>query len=273
MAVNWVDRVPTRANRVRIIPEDGSAPYYAVMERADEPSVVGTPVNAANLNAMQNAAGLTANKTIYVATTGSNTTGDGSQSAPYSSISKAMSTIPKNLNGFTATINIASGSYNENVNISGYSGGRVLLTGDGGGVTLNSLTVSTYTYCLVNNMALTLTPNQNIGIKSELGALLIIQSPISINGTPTSGVSVRSAFFHCRESIEINNASVDAIVVYDIGHGFFGIVSGAGNRTGLSASYGGILSYQESSISAETLLHTGYGGRIFGYTQTETPRY
>lgn len=53
MAIEFVDRVSTRPNRVKITPEDGSAAFYATMERADEPTVYGTPLNAENLNAMQ----------------------------------------------------------------------------------------------------------------------------------------------------------------------------------------------------------------------------
>lgn len=43
------DRVPANAGRVLITPEDGSAPFYAVLTRADNPTVPGTPLNKANL--------------------------------------------------------------------------------------------------------------------------------------------------------------------------------------------------------------------------------
>ena len=38
------DRIPTKPNRIRIVPENGD-PFYAVWERADEPIEEGTPVN------------------------------------------------------------------------------------------------------------------------------------------------------------------------------------------------------------------------------------
>lgn len=38
------DRIPTKPNRIRIVPENG-APFYATWERADEPIEEGTPVN------------------------------------------------------------------------------------------------------------------------------------------------------------------------------------------------------------------------------------
>ena len=43
------DRVPTKPGRVLVTPENGAAPYYAVMTRADEPTQEGTPLNKATL--------------------------------------------------------------------------------------------------------------------------------------------------------------------------------------------------------------------------------
>lgn len=45
----FIDRKPTRPNRYKITPEGGT-PYYVTLERADEPTVEGTPINAASLN-------------------------------------------------------------------------------------------------------------------------------------------------------------------------------------------------------------------------------
>lgn len=46
----FVDRKPTLPNRYRVVPENGDAPYYVTLERADEPTEVGTALNAATLN-------------------------------------------------------------------------------------------------------------------------------------------------------------------------------------------------------------------------------
>ncbi len=43
------DRVPVDPGRVLITPENGAAPYYATMARADNPTQEGTPLNKANL--------------------------------------------------------------------------------------------------------------------------------------------------------------------------------------------------------------------------------
>lgn len=44
------DRKPTLPNRYRVVPENGGTPYYVTLERADEPTEVGTALNAATLN-------------------------------------------------------------------------------------------------------------------------------------------------------------------------------------------------------------------------------
>ena len=46
----FVDRKPTLPNRYKVTPENGDAPYYITLERADEPTEVGTALNAATLN-------------------------------------------------------------------------------------------------------------------------------------------------------------------------------------------------------------------------------
>ncbi len=47
----FVDRKPTRPNRYKITPENGAA-YYVTIERADEPTVEGTALNAETLNSL-----------------------------------------------------------------------------------------------------------------------------------------------------------------------------------------------------------------------------
>lgn len=56
---------------------------------------------------------IAANTTMYVATTGSDTTGDGSSGSPYASIAKALSSIAEKLiaSGVTVTIQVADGTY------------------------------------------------------------------------------------------------------------------------------------------------------------------
>ena len=48
----FIDRKPTRPNRYKLTPEGGGEVIYVTLERADEPSVDGTPLNATTLNTL-----------------------------------------------------------------------------------------------------------------------------------------------------------------------------------------------------------------------------
>jgi hypothetical protein len=76
---------------------------------------------------------------VYVATTGSNTTGDGTSSKPYQTINYALSKIPRNLNGYSATVNMSAGLYAEDVTLSGFTEElKLVLAGD---ILINNLVV------------------------------------------------------------------------------------------------------------------------------------
>ena len=96
MPFTFVDRVPSKLGRVRITPENGTTPYYAVVERADEPAVAGTPLSAKNLNdaqetlVYQNATNLHTFKRVYIATNGNDNNTGASTSVPMATIKAAI---------------------------------------------------------------------------------------------------------------------------------------------------------------------------------------
>lgn len=67
------------------------------------------------------------NLTVYVATTGSDTTGDGSSSKPFKTITYALSLIPKNLNSHEVKIILGNGACEEDVEIISYTNGSIIL--------------------------------------------------------------------------------------------------------------------------------------------------
>jgi len=88
---------------------------------------------------LRNIRPLTSGITIYVSTSeGSDTTGDGSEMSPYASITKALSVVPKDLGGYKATVFVADGTYSENITISGFDNGHLVLRRQGD-LVLNSL--------------------------------------------------------------------------------------------------------------------------------------
>lgn len=271
MAVNWVDRVPTRANRVLVTPENGGTPYYATITRADEPSVVGTPVNAANLNAMQNAAGLSASKYVYVSTTGSDTTGTGSQAAPYASITKALSTIPKNLNGFTATVNIAAGTYEENVSVAHFGNGYLKFSGFSGDIV-------TVTRFEVMNVKLLEIENISFFIPSSyfyvLASGVRIGTPLKAEGGVYGVYATNGSTLICADTVEINNSTQYAVVATSGSRLYIQNLIGGNNKVVAASTLGGLYTYGTSTLAyAGSQFYTDTGGRIFSGAQTDAPKY
>jgi len=269
MAVRWVDRVPTKANRVLVTPEDGSTPYYATITRVDEPSVVGTPVNAANLNAMQDANGLSANKTVYVTTTGSDATGDGSQAVPYATVSKALSTIPRNLNGFIGIVNIGAGIYSENVSIRDYGNGILRITGNAGeSVTFPELIISNVTFAEITNISLNLTGSY----LNAVGANIRINAPFSASG---GAYGIHASYFAnlvFGETVTINNTTNYAVVSTAGSRIFINALSGQGNPVAFRARDGSTISFNsDTSTVTNSKYLTDTGGRIYTGSQTNTP--
>lgn len=68
--------------------------------------------------------------TITVSLSGDDTNGTGTSGAPYRTIAKAISSLPRDLNGFGATIYIASaGAYAETVEVKDFTNGTITISG------------------------------------------------------------------------------------------------------------------------------------------------
>ena len=70
--INVVDRVSTYPGRVKITKSDGTS-EYVTWERADQPTVEGTPINKALFDSIAADIGLTNDTTVYVSKSGSDT--------------------------------------------------------------------------------------------------------------------------------------------------------------------------------------------------------
>ena len=142
--VGTVERVTAQLNPHSLLTRDGDISDTSIEEL--EPIDTKYPVPSAGESAkvflgkikkyIEDTKPLDADMTVYVATTGSDATGsdatgDGTSSKPYKTITYALSQVPKDLGGYTATVNIADGTYNESVNITGYTGGYLYLKRNG----------------------------------------------------------------------------------------------------------------------------------------------
>lgn len=141
--------------------------------------------------------------TISVSLSGNDTTGTGSTAAPYRTIGKALSTLPRDLNGFGAVINIASsGTYAEAVDIKDFMGGTIVLNGPSNStVSIMGLNIENCNV-QVSNIALSV---YSTGIFVGIGGSLVCANG-SINVT-AGGVTARyGAVIEVTTSMNVSNA-------------------------------------------------------------------
>ena len=265
-----VDRVPTYPNRIKLTRSDGSV-EYVTWERADAPTVEGTPINKALFDSIAKDLGLGGPTTIYVSTTGSDTLGNGTQASPYASIQHALNSLPKNLGGYVAFIDIAAGTYPEHVTVEFFSSGRITFTGVADSVVnIQGLTVRG---CSLN-LEYIHTHVQQGGVYVTMSADLYLgpNTSLTCNGG-TEGLYCR---YNGRASmvgtVTVNNTTGSAIRSGATCEIFISDIAGSGNNVGLYAA-GGTIMFNRSTLSAKTAYTTGTGGRIFTGGQTEVPEY
>ena len=272
--INVVDRVPTYPNRIKVTKSDGTS-EYVTWERADEPTVPGTPINKALFDSIVEDIGLNKNTTLYVSTAGSDSLGDGSAANPYATITKALNSLPKNLNGYDALINIAAGAYAEDVDIHRFSGGNVSFIGStDAAVSLRSLRVSFGAMVRIEKIALSLTGSINDYAISVTNANIACLSPVKIIGSAPNGVYLNTSALCYFSSLEINNTTVNAIHATHNSSVYVASFSGTNNTgIGIRSMGGAKVAYSVSTLSAATTTLALAGGRIYAGAQTSIPNY
>lgn len=134
---------------------------------------------------------LRADTNIYVANTGSDTTGNGTQSKPYKTVQFALDMIPRDLGGNTATIYLADGTYDETVDIRGYSNGTMALVSQTSPQALNTVCrvrkVLVY-YCSakVNVFGLYLTHTNDSAIEVANSSIVYVMCCQAVETVPSS---------------------------------------------------------------------------------------
>ena len=259
------DRISTYPGRVMLVPVPGQPDHYD-MTRADMPLSEGTPVNKALFDSKADA--LTENVSVYVSTTGNDLNGDGSLSAPFATIQKAVNVLPKNLGGYTAHIEIENGIYEERVVISGFGGGELIVGSENKSVTVRGIDVVGSFFVKVNIGTLTHSANHwgnllrvSNGSHVYLGKTMTMDcGNESINGISATFNSTVSAAQGL--SITINNSG--GAVVMSTGGSVVSLyrVAGTNNMFGLSASMGGLLTYDSSTVESFMGDDAWAGGRI-----------
>lgn len=225
-----------------------------------------------NLLELYKKSGLVEETTVYVnATGGSDSTGTGSSSAPYATISKALSSLPKATNGFVASINIAAGTYDEQLEISDFSG-VVRLTGTSGTiVNVTRLHVSS-SVCIVNNITLSLN-HTSVSVLVNNGGTLIATGNVRVSGG-TKAIDVYHGSTCVISGILTLTNVATAVEATQASRVHIGTLAGSGVTTGLRAIMGSIIHFGTITLVPSGVLHNAAsGGRIYGGAQTNVPNY
>lgn len=274
--IQVVDRVPTYPNRVKITKSNGTS-EYVTWERADEPTVEGTPINKALFDSIAADQGLAAAKTVYVAASGSNTLGDGSSTSPYATIAKALSTLPKNLNGFDVNIHVATGTYNEDVSVSGFFGGNIILSGaSGGSITIKSLTVKDgASLHISSNISMGVSGSAGTaGIVVQQGKLLSFATNVFVTAAQNIGVYVARGGFAMFGNLGVSNSKTIAVQATSGATVYIDSLLGTNNSgIAIQSGNGALVGFNSKSIAASATFLTMYGGRIYTGSQADTPNY
>lgn len=210
------------------------------------------------------------NTTVYVSKSGNDASGDGSENLPFATIQHAIDSIPKNLNNREITINVASGTYSEKIEVAGFYGGTLRFSF--GTVTINTLTIYESNVILMGD-SLTLAANGNTyGMHCHRGANVICQIATVINGA-TNGLYVGyGSRFAGRNTITINSCTYAATATF-AAYLYIIALEGSKNNNGIQAAAGIVSIGSIAAAMASTMYVTTAGGRIFTGAQASVPSY
>lgn len=227
-------------------------------------STISSDIN--NISTEVNTLILNQDATIFVSNTGSDSTGDGSTENPYSTITHALSKLPKFLNGHTASVVVAAGTYLEDINIYGFVGNlKLLIQGD---VTVNSISVE-YSSVLVNSSIeskYTITSQWiNIKNRSSFESYTNVDYNITssltgvVTGKSLSMYTATSSSVYISGNVFLTGNTDTAIGVFSKTKVYIGGMFGSGFNRGSIVDAGSELSVGRNnlvSITPET-LYTG----------------
>ncbi len=272
--INVVDRVPTYPNRIKVTKSDGTS-EYVTWERADEPTVPGTPINKALFDSIVEDIGLNKNTTVYVSTAGSDALGDGTAANPYATITKALDSVPKNLNGYNVTINIAAGTYNEDVIVSWSFGGMIILSGaERAAVQIRSLRVWHNAVVQVVNIDLSITGMADGNAISVTNAKLMCLGRVFTTGSVSNGVYLNHNAYAMFADLSVSNTTYAAVYAVNTSRFFAINITGNNNAaSGLLSVYGAKIAYNSLALTSAVQSSALAGGRIYSGAQIAIPQY
>jgi len=202
------------------------------------------------------------NAVMHVSSVGNDELGNGSEEAPFATIGRAISLLPKNLNGFTTTIRFIDDNktFNEVVDIRGFFGGEIVFSGSNENCTISNVNVTNCTLVKFENMNLITNgfyqANSNVYFK---------ESTIEIVDANT-GIELKAASNFITDentSINVGNCTT-AIKVAELSKMYAHVITGGSESVvdGIIADSGSAVNAASSTLTARTLYTTSSGGTI-----------
>ena len=212
---------------------------------------------------------------IFVATTGNDTTGTGTEAKPYATIGKALSVLPRNLGGKVVYIWVAGGTYNESqVMIEGFGNGELYLRA----VSEANKPVITNGVFINRCNALIYIESIKARCTDARPAFEVYVAPVVVFyrcealGTANTG-NAFAVNMLCQACVWdcVADAAAAAVVCHG---GRVVVYSISGNAAiGFSALGGGVINIYYDSGAYTTRYHAEAGARIFAGTQTVMGSY
>ncbi|MEK4849744.1 hypothetical protein NST04_07735 [Paenibacillus sp. FSL H7-0756] len=180
----------------------------------------------------------------------------------FKTVQKAINSIPQIVN-HTVIVNVAAGTYAEEVVITGFSGrGVIQLNGDSMLSTSRTVQYVGVIDCLcrVEVIGLNTSKTTGAGFSIAGSSNILLYRCVVISSATTYGFFIECSKVYINECQVSNRlwgiyAHVNAEVLVQS-------LYGTGCTNGLSAAYGGVIAIQSSTLTATSMYSTSYGGTI-----------
>ena len=214
--------------------------------------------------------GFASDSTIYVSKSGNDASGDGSASLPFATIQHAIDSIPKDIGDREIIIDIAAGTYSEDVVISGFSGAPLRF--NVAAITISSLSV--YDSCVIlNGSTITIAANgKTYGLYCHRDSNVICQTDLVINGSDNGIYCGYASRLTARKTTTINSCTFAVSCMFGA-IAYIVNLGGSKNNNAIQAAGGIVFLGTIAAAMASTMYVTTAGGRIFTGSQASVPSY
>jgi len=224
------------------------------------------------LTFLRNIRPLTGDITIYVSTTGSDITGDGTQVNPFKTIQHAIDILPKDLGGYAVIINVADGTYNEDIRILGFHSGEIYIRTSMPGA-LNQNTKINTAYVKNCDAFVSVEGLQLLGIHDMTIVGIFCRhvrfQALTLATTPATGVGIFVAETGLARIYNCNINGRNFAIRFNNSTGYISTCSGTSNNIGMYASSASIIYVVGATVTATTPRAQENGGMFINQNGTQ----